>query len=275
MLTTWEALRSDAATLRLHQTDAGGASQAAAYGSVEAGGIVEWRKADDCWVRYRVTAAPTRPASGFSRWEFPVERVSYAPTGCAGAIPATAALRAEPDPRDLDWTDVTSPFWHGPYLLYPRGGWSGTWPGLPSPPPGPAMSASAPEGSWPTYDHAEVRRHPYWRDPAIPSGWTLISSAAEVDGVGALYENEGGLALSFSITQWDRLSPIHVRVSRGDMFVMINGYPAQVYDHGSQVTIFDDSTGLLYSVVGHDSSISGHAEAVIAIAVSLLPGTRP
>ena len=269
-LTTWERLRSEAATLRVHQTDGGGNSWASEFGAVAVNDLFEWRLADDCWVRYRVAGAPVAPSGASVRWEFPVKRVSYAPTGCAGAIPAAATLRADEDPRDLYWTDVASPFWHGPYIVYP-GEWSGAWPDLPSPPPGPAIAASAPEGQWPTYDHAEVRRHPYWRDPAIPSGWTLFSAGADADGVAAMYENGGGLALGIRITRWDRWTPIYAKASRGDAFVMIHGYPAMVYAHGSYISIFDDSTGLKYDVAGYDSSIRENAEAVTAIAVSLLP----
>ena len=80
VLTTWEDLRGSAAALRVHRNDASGASRAAAWGAVEAGDLVEWRKADDCWVRYLVAGAPAPPASGSSLWEFPVERMTYAAT---------------------------------------------------------------------------------------------------------------------------------------------------------------------------------------------------
>ena len=274
VLATWEGLRSEAATLRVHQTDAGGTSWASEFGAVSEGGLFEWRKASDCWVRYRVTGPPVRPSDGSGRWEFPVEWFSYAPTGCAGGISTAASLRAEPNPRDLYWTDVTSPFWHGPYRIYavqsPE--WKGTWPGFPSPVPGPDDPPRSPEGPWPTDDNAEVRSHPYWREPDIPSSWILTDARATGDGVSALYTNaNGGIALMFDITRWDRASPISDRAFRGDMYVMINGYPAVVYDHGTQVTIFDESTGLWYDVAGFDPSIRGNAEAVVAIAVSLLP----
>ena len=90
VLTDWEDLRGSAAALRVHRNDASGASRAAAWGAVEAGDLVEWRKADDCWVRYLVTGAPAPPASGSSRWEFPVEWMTYAATGagCTGAVGA-------------------------------------------------------------------------------------------------------------------------------------------------------------------------------------------
>ena len=43
----YEALRDGSATrLRIHETDAHGASQAALYDAVEAGDLFEWREAD-------------------------------------------------------------------------------------------------------------------------------------------------------------------------------------------------------------------------------------
>ena len=62
VLATWEGLRSEAATLRVHQTDAGGTSWAPEFGAVAEGDLFEWRKASDCWVRYHVTGPPVRPA---------------------------------------------------------------------------------------------------------------------------------------------------------------------------------------------------------------------
>ena len=278
VIATWEGLRSEAATLRVHQTDAGGTSWAPEFGAVSEGDLFEWRKASDCWVRYHVTGPPVRPSAGSGRWEFPIERVSYAPTGCAGAIPAAATLRGEPDPRDLYWTDVTSPFWHGPYMVYAAQSpeWSGGWPSIPSPVPGPEVAPHSPEGPWPTDDHAEVQSHPYWRDPEVPPSWTLFSSRATNDGVVAIYKNDrGGMALILDITRWNRLSPIFGQAVTGDMYVMINGYPAVIYAHGTRVTIFDDTTGIWYDVAGYDSNIRKDTAAVIAIAVSLLPVVQP
>ena len=70
VLTTWEQLRSEAATLRVHQTDAGDNSWASEFGAVAVNGLFEWRMADDCWVRYRVTSAPVAPSGVSGRWEF-------------------------------------------------------------------------------------------------------------------------------------------------------------------------------------------------------------
>ena len=122
VLTAWEDLRGSAAALRLHQNDADGTSQAAAWGAVAEGDLVEWRKADDCWVRYLVTGAPAHPASGSRRWEFPVERMTYAATGagCTGAVGASDTLTVDGDaPSVVPASGIASPVRHGPYLVYP------------------------------------------------------------------------------------------------------------------------------------------------------------
>ena len=76
VLATWEGLRSEAATLRVHQTDAGGTSWAAEFGAVSEGDLFEWRKASDCWVRYLVTGAPVRPSGGLGALGVP-RRVAH------------------------------------------------------------------------------------------------------------------------------------------------------------------------------------------------------
>ncbi len=66
-VTTYEELRDGTTTsLLVHQSDAHGASQAGFYDTVEGGDVVEWREADQCWVRYRITATPARGALGKS-----------------------------------------------------------------------------------------------------------------------------------------------------------------------------------------------------------------
>ena len=45
VLATWEQLRSEAATLRVHQTDAGGNSWASEFGAVAVNDLFEWREA--------------------------------------------------------------------------------------------------------------------------------------------------------------------------------------------------------------------------------------
>ena len=206
VLTTWEALRSDAATLRLHQTDAGGASQAAAYGSVEAGDLIEWRKADDCWVRYRVTGAPTRPASGSSRQEFPVEWMTYAATGagCTGPVTTTDTLTFDETPVPVTSHAMATPsrvadtpVRHGPWLLHPVD-WENrrvfeeqiyhvptksllggdlsdrSDPGNPDdwlPPPADVLTRSL----------TEAGGLQFWRDPVLPAGVTFTEAESGLE----------------------------------------------------------------------------------------------
>ena len=67
-VTTYEALRDGTTTaLLIHKSDAHGASQAALYDTVEAGDTFEWKEADDCFVRYTVTAVKPDPAGTVPR----------------------------------------------------------------------------------------------------------------------------------------------------------------------------------------------------------------
>ena len=120
----WEGLRSGAATLRAHQTDAGGSSWASEFGAVAVNDLFEWRKADDCWVRYRVMGAPVHPSDASGRWEFPIEWMTYAASGagCTGAVGPGAVLRVdEAAPDVIVATAITSPVRHGAFLLVPEG----------------------------------------------------------------------------------------------------------------------------------------------------------
>ena len=282
VLTTWEGLRADAATLRLNQTDVGGASQAAAYGSVAEGDIIEWRKADDCWVRYRVTGAPTRPASGSSRQEFPVEWMTYAGTGagCTGAVGAATVLSVdEAAPSVVRTPGIASPVRHGPFLLIPPG-WTGALESqvqVAARPAG-ASGAAGDDGSsltWPSGDPAEVRRHPLWSDPDVPTGWTVGSMWAENESIDTFYHNERGyLAARVWIIRAD-WRPFYVKPLCCNVVETrtIDGRPAVLrYDpEGTSiqvVTIFDEAKGITYSVDAKDPSIRNNVRATIDIARS-------
>ena len=61
-VTTYEALRDGTTTaLLIHTSGADGASRADVYDAVEAGDLFEWHKADDCFVRYKVTEVKPDP----------------------------------------------------------------------------------------------------------------------------------------------------------------------------------------------------------------------
>ena len=59
---TYEGLRDGTAKrLLINKADAQGVSKATLYDAVAAGDFFEWREADDCWVRYRVTEVQLDP----------------------------------------------------------------------------------------------------------------------------------------------------------------------------------------------------------------------
>ena len=167
-VSTYEALRDGTTTaLLIHKSDAHGASQATLYDAVEAGDLFEWHEADDCFVRYKVTEVKPDPAGAVPRKLLAVEWMTYAFTGCSGAVPANAAATVDwGELPDLGGTGITAPVVHGVYQIVPKG-WTGAtkaredseW----SPP-------SEPIG---TTDLAVARQMRHWREPAVPAGWSF------------------------------------------------------------------------------------------------------
>ena len=100
VITTYEGLRRDAATLRVNAAAAGGASSETLFGAVEAGHLVEWFQARDCFVRYRVTSVAEAETDANYR-EFGVRPETYLARGCrSGSLPgdgATAAFSTAPE----------------------------------------------------------------------------------------------------------------------------------------------------------------------------------
>ena len=189
VVTTYEAMRDGTATrLRIHTSDADGTPHASLYAAVAVGDVVEWRVADDCWVRYEVTSVLPDPPATAPRKHLAVEWVTYAWTGCTGAIDTDTAAMLRMDPPPVIGPDITSPVRHGPYLLHPRG-WEGeleegTLVVVPAP-GGIDSSATARFGDaapqWPTDNPVVARRHPLWRDPDLPEGWWLVIDLRQND----------------------------------------------------------------------------------------------
>ena len=291
VIATWEGLRSEAATLRVHQTDAGGTSWAAEFGAVSEGDLFEWRKASDCWVRYRVTGPPVRPSAGSGRWEFPVEWMTYAATGvgCAGAVGSAAALGAdEAAPMVIPATAIDAPVRHGPWLLTP---WE--WDGEIEEPVAYTVSDdpfTVRPGAH-TADIAVARGFPRWREPTMPAGWKFESAAtgahdAPADGYRATYVNaEGYFAATIYVArreEWPyRKKVLNYGASIHETRIIDGRWALVFYDlvgrsplSATEVRIFDDTAGIVYTVRGRDRSITGHnIEPLIEIARSLL-GTR-
>ena len=168
--TTYEGLRDGTTTaLLIHESDAHGSSQASAFDTVEAGDLLEWHKADDCFVRYTVTDAMADPAGAAPRKLLGVAWMTYAFTGCSGTIlPNARVTLTWGELSDLGGASLPAPVIHGGHQLVPRG-WSGTVK--------PYEHHRAPGGSTQSYQENPpmdvVRALPYWRDPDLPEGWTL------------------------------------------------------------------------------------------------------
>ena len=290
VLATWEGLRSEAATLRVHQTDAGGTSWASEFGAVSEGDLFEWRKASDCWVRYLVTGDPVRPTAGSGRWELPVKWMTYAATGesCTGTVGASAVLGAdEAAPMVIPATVIDAPVRHGPWLLTP---WD--WDGAIEEPVAYAAVSGDPVTARPeayTTDIAVARGFPRWREPAMPPGWRFSSATtgahdAPVDGYRAIYVNaEGFFAATIYVarrTNWplsvdvfDYGSSIfETRIIDGRWALVFYDPPDRPPGAATMAQIFDDKAGIVYTVYGSDMSLSGHnIGPAIEIARSMLP----
>ena len=174
-VTTYEALRDGTTTaLLIHKSDAHGASQTALYDSAEAGDLFEWRKADDCFVRYTVTEVKLDPTVTVPRKLLAVEWMTYAFTGCYGTISTSAAVGMTwGDLRDLGGVSLPAPVVHGGFQISPEN-WEGRiMAGTRHDPP--AESPAFEETSVNTLAAARAQGFPYWREPStLPEGWELF-----------------------------------------------------------------------------------------------------
>ena len=288
VVTTYEGLRDGTATaLRIHTHDAHGVSQADLYGAVEVGDLVEWKQADDCFVRYTVTDVKPDPSAASTRWWLGVEWMTYAFTGCSGPIAGdTAATFEWGDLPDLGGTSLTAPIRHGSWQIVPEN-WSGA---TEAPEPYHELPGT---GSLPlrtTESLAEAQTFLYWRTPTLPDGWTLDLATTSGEYVaygyrawffgpegriiidGGFFPNRGfaGEAL------W--------RVNDGWLYVVetrvIADRPARVrysplgplHDSGGimEVRIYDPATESGYALNALGAGWSGaNIDSLIAIAASL------
>ena len=184
VVTTYEGLRDGTATaLRIHTHDAHGVSQAAFYNNVETGDLVEWKRAADCFVRYTVTSAPT-PAAGAVTRAFGVAWMTYAFTGCSGAISTTGTTTVDVTwgtvLPDLGGASLTAPIRHGSRQLVPQNWTGATQDPEPYHEPPVAIEPSFDHHGPPNYrttaDLAEAQTYPYWRTPTLPAGWRFAGA---------------------------------------------------------------------------------------------------
>ena len=302
VVTTYEGLRDGTTTaLLIHKSDAHGASQAALYDAVEAGDLFEWREADDCFVRYKVSEVKPDPAGTVPRKLLAVEWMTYAFTGCSGPISATTVATVDlGELPDLGGASLTAPVIHGIYQVVPAGWKGATVEALvdldsPAEPPRDLRSYST---------LAEARRLPYWRDPALPEGWILESALIPNDGPrygycarfrteertrgnNEVYRNYAFRICGLHITGWyhpdlaswhDGASVRETRVVAGRPAMVIYSPegPDSKPDFPINIWVHDPETATDYHLVAGDGSISGsNIEAAIAIVQGLFEPPNP
>ena len=286
VVTTYEELRTETALARFNVTDAAdavGTSRAERFDAVAVGDLIEWRQAEDCWVRFQVTSTPA-PTPETPVREFGVEWMTYAFTGCAGAIaadvPATVDLGPLPD---LGNPSLAYPIRHGPWQLVPPD-WTGA-----------VEEREERRPPW-RYDRSELpsttlfhaRQLTYWRDPALPVGWTLQlvereSASPYQYGYRATYGTTTGVAaFTISASVWfltGERAPIECSTVCHEARV-IAGRPARVsYSPSSPfnptvspatVRVYDAETDALYVIRETDHRfLGGRIDDVVDIARSL------
>ena len=293
VVTTYEQLRTEASVMRVNVEDGHGASWAGFYDEVAVGDVVEWRQADDCWARYRVTTAP-QPAMGATSRAFGVRWVTYTYTGCGGAVSANGNRTIDWSPPDVRSPDIAVPVRHGPWTLHsPQ--WTGPVESTLRYPRPSTLPDPDPETPMPfvTTDIAEARSTILlWREPTVPEDWTFSGAS-----MGDPYGYDYGYIASFQTGSGLNHVSIHVfysewrpvfEVATGHQYAVqrelrtVDGRPALLiysptgpnHDEGYPISIwiFDDATGIQYRVSSHTPELRGsNIEPVIAIARSLLP----
>ena len=300
-VTTYEALRDGtAAALRIHATDADGVSRAAFLDSVKVGDLFEWRQAEDCFVRYTVTELLPEP-SATPRRLLGVEWMTYAFTGCTGAIAAEAAVTVDWGTLpDLGGVSLTAPIIHGIFQIAPED-WAGAVERVKERAiPGDSRATPA---SYTTIEEARANL-PFWRTPTIPEDWVLVvagQGGKEWAGYGycsywateergwadppsrwdafdlcGYYTGASGLLGSAS---W--LDGAMARETR-----VIAGRPAVIDfsplgpNHNEyariRVRVYDAATGSVYRFIGWDYTLYGsNVEASIGIVRSLFEPPNP
>ena len=282
-ITTYEGLRNDVARLIIHERDTAGTSWAWFYDDVEEGDMFEWRKANDCWVRYVVDEVLADPSATLKALS--VEHYAYAYAGCSGTVSLTGNRTLTWAPAILSHPDFTTAIRFGPFILY-QPGWKGEYEdsertALQHGEPGEQRA-----GRIFSTDLATVRRHPLWREPDLPDGWTLTSAEAGTDGQYGYWAHYappgGGFGVNIVIGHRDYLPFSRYSSSTGSARVqelrIIDGHPALVeyspigttVPSPSYISIYHDATGIFYEAFGWAPSLRrAGADAMIAIVRSL------
>ena len=295
-VTTYEGLRDGSTTaLLIHKTDAEGTSRSDILDAVEAGDLVEWRKADDCFVRYKVLGVKPDPTGTIPKKALDVEWMTYAFTGCSGAISTdTEVGMTWGDMLDLGGVDLPAPVVHGPFQIVPAG-----WTGVVESGEVHELPEGAPEYPGPAVDTkslAVARGFPYWREANATFARTFSNARTggyDVSyGYCAIYVSADGYPAVRICGEhaWDSRwaeETSWVAKSAPDEVLqgvletrMIRGRPALAsysplgLGHSDSFTVsvrvYDEVTESMYELRGHHSSVSGsNVDAVIELARSL------
>lgn len=237
VMTTYEGLREDADTLRIHRRTSGGG---AVHQRVpEPGDSIEWREGEACFVLYEVTSEIVEEDE---RLEFGISPYAYSFVDCTGALRSIAMREGAHFSWSPRWRlPVAVPFMHGPWLLVPED-WSG----------------SLPERVQIT-PSATMRTHSLPPDPELGPEWTGSLARNEAGGLAGSYSFTDGTLLrvdSFPLDSWPysvhRFELQPYRSSIYSAFLVVNGLPTRFScdRDGSQgiVTAYDRASGLMYSV---------------------------
>ena len=301
VVTTYEGLRDGTATaLLIHTTDAHGISRTDLFDAVEAGDLVEWRQAPDCFARYQVTAVKPDPTGTVPRKLLGVAWMTYAYAGCrSGAIDTRRVATFDfGDLPLLGGTSLHTPIVHGIYQIYPEG----------APEHESGFMQWAPSADWPQLtpgwrrDLASARQLAHWREPALPPGWTLSSAHVEQPEIARYGYTvdwvdpgpEGGPSLKLFVhsmpTTYRRLGDAAVwRPADNALGVIeahvIAGRPAYVvrsappYDdlfNVAEVWIYDPATETEYVLVSYATTLAGpNYSILLSLAASLFEPPNP
>ena len=281
MAATYEEARTGATIARFNVVDTDGVSRADRYEAVAVGDLVEWRRAEDCWTRYQVTSTTLR---GGAVWEFGVDWMTYAFTGCSGAVAVNAPTILDLGPLpDLGDPELAYPIRHGPWQFVPQG-WTGAVEPTEERPPAARHNWSTPGVS----TLFAARRLPFWRDPAMPISWALASVTVAAhdgphDSYRALYRASTG-APAVTIEWYDvprSVSAVEAQcLISCDATRVIAGRPARVsysplgplHDvfHRAAVWVYDPATRVEYVVREDEARLfGGRVDGAIDIARSL------
>ena len=274
-VTTYEKLRTglrDGATigLVLHQNDGAGVSQADFYDLVEANDVVEWREADNCWMRYVIREVHPDPTGDPPRKRLTLQVYShpYPDTGCTGTVRTTGS-------RTFNWTpgwfatgNLPAPVWHGDTIVAPES-WSGTLPEETSTPP---IVTTWPLDPVP--------------NPDLGAGWSGSVAMGYGNTLAGYYgHSDGGFldVVIFRLHVWPNAVIDGLSTDRSDAswiweFRVINGWPAFVgYDRVrglssyASVGFYDAVNGISYGFHGGTVAQRNDPEPLIELAIQFLP----